>query len=160
MEKSSQRKEAKWHMLFYFKNILCVWVFSFMYACVQCMCLVPAKVRRRCQISQEWRCRGLWAAMWVVGTELRSSVRAIGTLNHWAMSSASHFYFQHLGCAYLLGKKWHYDLKIQYEYSNQTNNILDNYFLWREYWRLLSLQLWCLQYTVIINCIHHAVQYI
>ena len=35
-----------------------------------------------------WNYRQLSAAMWVLGTEPRSSERAVSTLNHWAISPA------------------------------------------------------------------------
>jgi hypothetical protein len=32
--------------------------------------------------------RWLWATMWLLGIELRTSGRAVGALNHWAISPA------------------------------------------------------------------------
>jgi hypothetical protein len=37
--------------------------------------------------------RWLWATMWLLGIELRTSGRAIGALNRWAISPALHFFF-------------------------------------------------------------------
>jgi hypothetical protein len=35
----------------------------------------------------------LWATMWLLGFELRTSGRAVSILNHWAISPASVFFF-------------------------------------------------------------------
>jgi hypothetical protein len=37
--------------------------------------------------------RWLWATMWLLGIELRTSGRAVGALNHWAISPAPTFLF-------------------------------------------------------------------
>lgn len=56
--------------------IVCVYM-SALYAC---MTLHQKRIRSRC--------RWLWATMWLLGLELRSSGRAACTLNHWAISPA------------------------------------------------------------------------
>ena len=39
-------------------------------------------------------CRWLWSTMWLLGTELRTSGKAVGALNHWAISLASSLKFK------------------------------------------------------------------
>ena len=41
----------------------------------------------------KFHCRTLWATMWVLGIELRSSGRAVSALNPWAISPVPHFGF-------------------------------------------------------------------
>lgn len=59
----------------------CAWVF--------CLYLhaypVPREFRRKCQIPWKWGYRWLWTRVWLLGTEFRSSVRATGVLNQWAI---------------------------------------------------------------------------
>jgi len=43
-------------------------------------------------------CRWLWATMWLLGFELRTSVRAVNALSHWAISPALIFKFLNYIC--------------------------------------------------------------
>lgn len=49
-----------------------------MYVCVPCLCLVPVEARRGCQIHWNWSYRSLWAILYVLGTEPKSSGKASG----------------------------------------------------------------------------------
>ena len=49
--------------------------FTYMYECTPCVCLIP-EIRRRHWIPWNWNYRQLWAIMWVLGIEPRSSVWA------------------------------------------------------------------------------------
>ena len=55
--------------------ILCIWV--------HCSCLQTHQKR-----ASDPHYRWLWATMWLLGIELRTSGRATGALNHWAISPA------------------------------------------------------------------------
>ena len=50
----------------------------------------------RCQIPWNWR--QLWAAMWVLGIEPRSSGRTASALNHWADSPALVSFWNRVSC--------------------------------------------------------------
>jgi hypothetical protein len=66
--------------LFFKKNYLfisCTWV--------HCCCLQTHQKR-----ASEPHYRWLWATMWLLGTELRTSERAVRAPDHWAISPALH----------------------------------------------------------------------
>jgi hypothetical protein len=63
--------------------------FLCMYICASCVCLVPRKIRRGCWIHWEWSYRCLGAAMWVLGTEPRSSEAAASAFNHWPICAVA-----------------------------------------------------------------------
>ena len=68
-------------------SILCIWVFSFAWIYEP----ISLKARRGCWIPWDLRnYRQLWAAMLILGTESRSSARAISVLIHWAISPTPH----------------------------------------------------------------------
>jgi hypothetical protein len=55
--------------ILYLFYLVCVWVFSFMYVCIPCVCIIPVAARRRHRIPPNWtqtwcelscRCWGLW----------------------------------------------------------------------------------------------------
>jgi hypothetical protein len=58
--------------------MLYVLMFAWMCVCAH-MHAVLVEARRECWISWDWSYRGLWAAMWKLGTELRSFKRAATT---------------------------------------------------------------------------------
>jgi hypothetical protein len=61
---------------------LCVWIFCLhVYKCM-CTCLVPT------EDILNWSYGRLWAVMWLLGTEPRSSARAASALNLWIISLA------------------------------------------------------------------------
>jgi hypothetical protein len=45
----------------------------------------------QCQKPWNWSHSQLWAALWVLGMEPRSSWRAVSALSHWAISPALYF---------------------------------------------------------------------
>lgn len=64
-----------------------VWVLL-LYVYLYSMCLVSTEARRLCVISWSRSYRWPWAAIWLLGTEPRSSVRAESVLNFWLISLA------------------------------------------------------------------------
>lgn len=62
--------------------------FACMYICAPCVFLGLAEIRREHQMLWNWSCRWVWAAMWVLGIEPRSTGRAASALKHWATSPA------------------------------------------------------------------------
>lgn len=66
--------------------------YAFMCVCEPCVCLMPREVRR---LQSLWNCsrRWLWAAIWVLQTEPRTSAREVSTLNHWTISSVPNLFF-------------------------------------------------------------------
>jgi hypothetical protein len=59
----------------------------FLFIWVHCSCL---QTHNRRGIRSH--CRWLWATMWLLGIELRTSGRAVSALNHWAISPAQIIY--------------------------------------------------------------------
>lgn len=80
---------------FYFQIILlyfCVyWYFACMRVCGSCVCLVPTRGRKRCQILWNWNYRSLQAKMCVLEIDPMSSVRAAIAFNN-CTSSVPHFF--------------------------------------------------------------------
>lgn len=60
--------------------------FVYMYGCIPRVRLLPREVRRRYQILCSCSYKQLCAAVWVLGTEPKSSARAASALNHWDLS--------------------------------------------------------------------------
>lgn len=106
---------------------------------------VPGKVTYACvQCSWGWSCRQLVANCWVLGNELKSTARAVHTLNHWPISPSTpitpKYYFwmpKWSSCvvsAFLTSAKelcfqrWHYNgklyspLKLYYFYEDINTN--------------------------------------
>lgn len=61
---------------------------------VHYMCAVPSKDRKWHHIPWNWSYRQLWATKWVLGTEPRSSERAINVLKLWVISLAPGLLFK------------------------------------------------------------------
>jgi hypothetical protein len=74
-----------------------------------CVYLVPSEAQRGHWIPWGWNHRQLWAAMWLLGIELRSSGRAANAVNHWTISPAPkvrilttiHIFSEHAHCCNL-----------------------------------------------------------
>lgn len=72
-----------------FKNYsTCMGCFAWMYVWAPHVCLVTEKTRRGFHIPWNWKYIWLWAVIWLLGTEPRTSWRAISALNHKAISPA------------------------------------------------------------------------
>ena len=57
--------------------------------------------------------RWLWATMWLLGIELRTSGRAVSALNHWAISPAHSCYYKlPTGAA---GSQWSYEVYLPHD---------------------------------------------
>ena len=75
-----------------------------MYECFICMyiCVLEEGIRSHY--------RWMWATMWLLGIELRTSGRTVGALNLWAISSAQHSLFlkwEDLFCKIIEGRGCH-----------------------------------------------------
>lgn len=57
--------------------------------CVYQVWAVPKEARSECLIIWDWDSRQLWATLWILGIELRSSGRSTSALKHWSVSSTS-----------------------------------------------------------------------
>lgn len=90
-----------WRLIFFLKvdsgcflNFLDLFIillyrcFAYMYVCELCVRLVIVKVRWGCCIPWNWSSRWLWAAIWVLGINPRSSARTVIAFNYWANSPA------------------------------------------------------------------------
>jgi hypothetical protein len=73
--------------------ILLIWV--------HCSCLQTHQKRASDLITDGW-----WATMWLLGIELRTSGRAVGVLNHWAISPAWDLVFLLTSYKPKLGRFW------------------------------------------------------
>jgi hypothetical protein len=60
----------------FLKHLFIIWV--------HCSCLSSDTPEEGVRSHYRW----LWATTWLLGFELRTSVRAVGALNHWAISPA------------------------------------------------------------------------
>ena len=66
-----------------------IWVFCLhicMHTVCVCVCLVLTEARKGYQISWNWSYRQVWAAIWVLGIEPKSSRKAGSALNIWDLS--------------------------------------------------------------------------
>lgn len=81
MASLQSNRNPKTGSLFKFLKLLLVYVcecFACMYLCALYVCLVPAAARRRCQETQNWRSRWLWATMLVLETNQVSTCSLFG----------------------------------------------------------------------------------
>ena len=87
-EHFSKKNSRRWQNSLIFKSyfILCEYLFSCMYVCTSCSCLVPAEVSRGYWRSWNWNYEGLWDVTWVLETEPSPSARVT---SYWVISSAS-----------------------------------------------------------------------
>ena len=81
---------------------------------------------RGCQKRRSWSYRQFWAAMWVLGIELRSSGRAASALNCWAISPAPN-------CTFLTAKD---------EAKVFTIIAIENYFITVSWYNLKLLSMY------------------
>jgi hypothetical protein len=70
-----------------------IWVFC-LHICMHtvCVCLVLTEARQGYQISCNWSYRQVWAAMWLLGIEPKSSRKAGSALNIWDLSPVPDFF--------------------------------------------------------------------
>ena len=80
--------------------LFCLWCVLSPRMSVYQMHAVLAEVKRGSWILQELR--QLWAIMWLLGIELRSSRRTVSVLNHWAISPAPHSTFNDIFTAFVM----------------------------------------------------------
>ena len=71
------------HFLFFFQKIF--YFYSFIYLLFMCTLLLSSDTPEGCIRSHY---RWLWATMWLLGSDLRTSGRVVSALNHWAISPA------------------------------------------------------------------------
>lgn len=79
--------------------------FAFMYICLPCTLLMSNEVSRGCWVPKNWNYRQLWADMWMLGMEAKSSGKAAGLINQWAVIQTPFVYYpltESLGCSYFL----------------------------------------------------------
>ena len=77
---SAQSESQPFHLAMFFQN--CFRIIYFMHMNVLSLCSVTPEEGIRSHY------RWLWATMWLLGIELRTSGRAVSALNHWAISPA------------------------------------------------------------------------
>lgn len=128
-------------------------------ACVLCVphtFLVPTEVKRGHQISWIWSYGWLWANMWVLGVEYRSSART-SSLNHWDIFPAQHIFscapppgadivFSHSGQEMLRSELQALDIL----FPLSSNNAVSVARLSKRPWS--HLQRWSFHYGKLYNC--------
>lgn len=67
--------------------------FAFMYICLPCTLLMSNEVSRGCWVPKNWNYRQLWADMWMLGMEAKSSGKAAGLTNQWAVIQTPFVYY-------------------------------------------------------------------
>lgn len=68
--------------------------FTWTYICALTVCLMLTEVKRWYQITWNWRCRSLWATIWVLGTSAWFSKRTTSEPNLWEIFLAPEILFK------------------------------------------------------------------